>query len=165
MLVYELVTRPGQFEQLLELVYHQKCAYLEPMLDLIQLTSEQFGQYFKTTGMAYRICESGELAGLCWVEQQGRSLFLHGLIIKDEYQGRGIGTQTLKFLESAYRRRVDCIELHVHISNPRAKALYERYGFETVQFLEDSGFYVMQKAIRVPVPLNKEWSTVKYPSS
>ena len=55
MLVLEPARTDQHYEALLELVYHQHSAYLDPLLDLIELTWEQFGQYFRSTGTVYRI--------------------------------------------------------------------------------------------------------------
>jgi ribosomal protein S18 acetylase RimI-like enzyme len=42
---------------------------------------------------------------------------------------------------------MEAIELGVHRSNPRAIALYERAGFQTVKVLEELGFYIMQRSL------------------
>jgi ribosomal protein S18 acetylase RimI-like enzyme len=50
-------------------------------------------------------------------------------------------------LGARYRGRVDVIELGVQRDNVRAKALYERLGFQVVKTLEDLGFDIMQKPL------------------
>ncbi len=134
-----------QFEELLEMVYHQKTTYLNPILDLIELTWEQFGSYFRSTGTIYRICQSGSLLGLCWVATSQNIMQLLGLIVKPEHQGQGIGTQALEWLESNRPEAIRGIELLVHISNPRAKTLYQRRGYQETAFNRESGFYTMRK--------------------
>lgn len=43
---------------------------------------------------------------------------------------------------------MDVIELGVHDSNVRARALYERMGFVTLRRVEELGFAVMQMEIK-----------------
>jgi ribosomal protein S18 acetylase RimI-like enzyme len=135
------------YEALLELVYHQRSAYLDPLLDLIELTWEQFGNYFRSTGIAYQIILDGKLVGVCWVEERQEVLFLLGLVVKPEQQGLGLGTQALVWLEQNCQASIRAIELQVHDSNPRARKLYERMGYRVVELDRDSGFYLMEKPV------------------
>ncbi len=139
--------REEQFETLLELVYHQQAAYLNPVLDLVQLTWDQFGAYFRHTGQVYAMLDGKELVGLCWVQFHGRTLYLHGIIVRDECQGLGYGTQALRRLEELYAGRMDAIELAVHASNPRARALYQRLGYCPLRFERESGFFILRKPL------------------
>lgn len=147
MISYKLA-RDEHFDELLEIIFHQKDPYLKPILDLIQITWDQFGKLFRTTGMVYRILLDDSLAGLCWVEICHRILRLHGLILKTAFQGRGIGVQTLDWLEDTFQNDIDEIELIVHASNTRAIAVYERCGYKTLGVIDQSGFYTMQKRVR-----------------
>lgn len=146
-LSFETADTDAHFKALLEMIYQQKTAYLQPVLDLIELTWDQFGAYFRATGTAYRILMDVQLVGLCWVEHKGNVLTLLGLIIQPKYQGLGLGTQALAWLEQAYAGKIHAIELQVHLSNPRAHALYRRLGYRNVDYSEDSGFYSMRKEI------------------
>ena len=137
------------YEALLELIYHQRTAYLEPLLDLIELTWEQFGNYFRTTGTAYCICHDNKILGVCWVKEQESILELIGLIVKPEYQGQGIGTQVLSWLEAHCPEGIQAIVLQVHVSNPRAKALYERTGYLEINYDPGSGFFTLRKNILI----------------
>jgi ribosomal protein S18 acetylase RimI-like enzyme len=148
MLSLEPAQNEQQFEELLEMIYHQKTAYLDPVLDLIELTWDQFGNYFRSNGTAYRICRPGNLLGLCWVTERLDILELLGLIIKPEYQGQGIGAQALAWLEEHCPASIQAIELQVHASNPRAQALYERLGYQVIAYSESSCFYTMQKKLK-----------------
>lgn len=152
MLSFEPATTDQHYEALLQLIYNQKTAYLEPMLDLIELTQEQFGRYFRTTGTAYRISLDKKLAGLCWVEIRECSLILLGLIIKPEYQGQGIGSRALTWLEAHCPAECKACQLEVHCSNPRAKALYERMGYQETHYDAQSGFYTLEKRLENALP-------------
>ena len=143
MLSMEPAHTEQQFDELLEIIYHQTTTYLNPVLDLIELTWDQFGEYFRSTGTAFRICQEGKLVGLCWVEERQGVLMLLGLIVKPAYQRQGIGTLALDWLQNHCTREIAAIELQVHRSNPRAKALYERMGYREKIFDPDSGFYTL----------------------
>jgi ribosomal protein S18 acetylase RimI-like enzyme len=149
MLTLEPAQNEQQFEELLLMIYNQQTAYLNPVLDLIELTWEQFGAYFRDTGTAYRICRTGNLLGVCWVLKRQDILDLLGLIVKPEYQGQGIGTQALAWLEKNYPAPIQAIELQVHVSNTRAKALYERLGYRVLSYSESTCFYTMRKVLRI----------------
>jgi GNAT superfamily N-acetyltransferase len=141
------------FDELLEIIYHQNDPSLKPIFDIIQLTADHFVRLLRTNGVVYRIEVDGSLAGICWVETCGRALQLHSLIVREPLRNQGIGTSTLKWLEEHFRDQIDEIELRVHSSNSRAKALYERCGYQTTKFSGSSGFYVMQKKVGELVPL------------
>lgn len=146
MLTYKLV-RDQRVDDLLMMIYTQGSMYLQPKLDLVQLTWGEFGKYFREVGQIYRIYDDEELAGMCWVDQKGDTLHLLGIVVKETCRGKGIGSQTLRMLEETYQGNVKQIELKVHRSNPEAKALYERLGYETVRYDRDSCFYVMSKQL------------------
>jgi ribosomal protein S18 acetylase RimI-like enzyme len=60
--------------------------------------------------------------------------YLESLAVDARYRGRGIGTLLLeRCVEESRRAGKREISLHVVDTNPRAKRLYERMGFRTVQ--------------------------------
>lgn len=135
-----------QFDEFLELT-RDAASYLERTLQLMQMSWEDFSRLFRSVGQVYGVYSDGQLAGFYWVEQRDRVLHLHGLVLKSEFQGQGIGSAILKMLESQYKGRVHAIELGVHRSNRRAKALYERLGYQSVRMLDDLEFDIMQKRL------------------
>jgi ribosomal protein S18 acetylase RimI-like enzyme len=145
MLTLQKAKNQAQYDELLAIISHQNITCLQAKLDWVQLACENFGEYFQTTGCAYRVCWDGELVGLCWIEKSGWTLYVRGLIIKPEQQGRGFGQGALRNLEKIYQHKARWIELSVHASNPRAMALYDRLGFGVVYFSQNSGFYRMRK--------------------
>jgi len=146
--IYYKLAGNEHFDELFEIIYHTNDPGLRPVLDLTQLTWDQFGWLFRTTGQVYRILVDGCLAGFCWINIRSRVLQLRGLIVKSTFRGRGIGTRTLGWLEETFGGQVDQIELSVHASNPRAKALYERCGYVASGGCGPSGFYTMRKKIQ-----------------
>lgn len=145
MLALGIATTEKHYEELLNLICHQNSSCLEIKFDWIQLTCEQFGTYFRSTGTAYRICLDQLVVGMCWVEHTDRILYVFGIIIQPEYQSQGFGQQALELLEDMYQDRIDAIELSVHASNPRAKSFYERLNYKVIEFNKDTGFYLVQK--------------------
>ena len=85
------------------------------------------------------------VTGYYWIEERGRELHLHGLVVKGDFQGKGIGTQTLQMLWDEHKDTKDFIELGVRQNNTGAIRLYQRLGYQIVQTLQDYGFYVMRK--------------------
>jgi len=146
MITYKLAGN-GQFDELLGIVYHVDAPCLKPVLDLTQLTWDQFGRFFRTTGQVYRILWDGCLAGLCWIEIRRRVLLLRGLMVKDALRGRGIGTHALNWLEETFAGEAETIALNVHAGNPRARALYRRCGYAETGGCGPDGFYTMRKKI------------------
>jgi ribosomal protein S18 acetylase RimI-like enzyme len=138
---------PEQYDEFLQLMRESAADYLERTMELMQMSWDEFARLFRTVGQVYGVYDDERLAGFCWIEPRERILHLHGLILQTPFQGKGIGTRILEMLETEYAGQVDALELGVHASNARAKALYERVGFETVKTMEDLGFFVMQKRL------------------
>lgn len=64
------------------------------------------------------------------LEYRGRDAFIDELYLREPYRGRGLGRQALEWLEQAARALgVRALHLEVERGNPRAQALYRRYGF------------------------------------
>jgi ribosomal protein S18 acetylase RimI-like enzyme len=62
---------------------------------------------------------------------QARPLLnIHDLAVVPEYRGRGVGRALLEAAEARAAERGCCkLTLEVQDANPRARQLYERYGF------------------------------------
>lgn len=134
----------SQFEEFLFLIDIETAGYRDQTLQMMQLTWEEFIRLVRTVGQVYVVRHAQVPVGYVWIEKRERTLHLHGLFIKDEYQGRGYGKAVLRYLSEGYRGQVDVIELGVHQSNERARRLYEKTGFMTVKHLPEMGFEVMQ---------------------
>lgn len=68
-------------------------------------------------------------------ELGGNVTTIDELYVKDEFQGCGIGTEMLKFVEKAYEDQ-KAITLLVNEKNIPAKTLYEKKGYEEVEYLQ-----------------------------
>lgn len=146
MLTYKKASE-SDYTEFMELVRADAGEYLEHAMKLLRMDWKKFEHLFRTVGEVCGIYSDGELAGFYWVEHRDDVLHIHGLILKDSFQDRGIGTEVLGELEERFSGVVNTLELAVHDSNPRAKELYRRLGFRTVRRLDDEGFDVMQKEV------------------
>ncbi len=142
--------RPEDWPVFLALMREKTGGYLEPTLRMMGMSWEEFGQMFRTVGQVRVIEESGNAVGFVWTEQRDRVLHVHGLVLEPDYRGRGIGTKVFLDLERQARGNVDLVELGVHETNSRARALYERLGFRVTRSLPGVGFTILQKAVAVP---------------
>jgi ribosomal protein S18 acetylase RimI-like enzyme len=69
-------------------------------------------------------------AGTVWVQWNPDCLYIYELQVSPEFQGRGLGTAVLQHVIEQAASRGLPLELSVVPANPRAKAWYERAGFE-----------------------------------
>jgi ribosomal protein S18 acetylase RimI-like enzyme len=139
--------REEQYESFLDLMRQEAASYLESTMQLMGMPWEEFERLFRTVGSVWGVYQDGTLAGFYWIEERQRVLHLHALVLKVDFQGKGIGSEVLETLARQYSGKMEAIELGVHRSNPRAIALYERAGFQTVKVLEELGFYIMQRSL------------------
>ncbi|HZD55717.1 MAG TPA: GNAT family N-acetyltransferase, partial [Anaerolineales bacterium] len=125
MITYRLASEE-QYDEFLALMRRQTDTDYERVLEVLGMSWEEFAGSFRTLGQVYGIYEDDDLAGFYWMELRGEALHLHGLILDEGFQGRGIGTRVLGNLAAEYRDQARYIELGVDQTNTKAKALYER---------------------------------------
>ena len=83
---------------------------------------------------------AGEIAGygLHWLywsnEAGGLMCFIDEIYVKAEYRGQRLGTEYLEFLKEIYKDLVVGFRLEVFAKNDRATKLYERLGFENLDY-------------------------------
>jgi GNAT superfamily N-acetyltransferase len=93
----------------------------------------------------------GETLGYCALtagvslEFGGPYLLLDELYLREEFRGRGLGREAMKFVEN-YAREAGylALRLEVHDVNERAKELYRRRGFD------DDRRWVFTKRLSLP---------------
>ena len=66
----------------------------------------------------------------------GLVLWIEEAYILPEFQGNGYGTELLKFISNTYKNKVARIRLEVAPSNKRAIKLYEKNGFENLDYMQ-----------------------------
>jgi len=142
---------PEQYDQFLQMMWDDGQDYMENTLRIMQMTWDEYAQIFHTRGVVRAIYKDADLAGFYWIEERGDTLHLHGLILKADFQGQGIGTAVLTWLTESYSGKLDKIELGVYQANSSAIRLYENMGFQITRSLDDLHFYIMQKAFNVPM--------------
>jgi GNAT superfamily N-acetyltransferase len=68
------------------------------------------------------------------LEYRGLDAFIDEFYLRSKYRGRGIGTQTLAFVEDACRvLGIQALHLEVDFENPDAQRLYHRVGYQRHQ--------------------------------
>jgi len=87
--------------------------------------------------------------GCLWLSlnPEEESLFIGDIFVDHEYRGNGYGTKCLELVEKMGKHKFNIknLELHVSKHNPRAKKLYEAFGFELGR--EETSGYAMIKKI------------------
>ena len=72
-------------------------------------------------------------------------MHLHGIVIREQYQGKGIGTRAMGWIAENYRGEKAFIELGVQRDNHRAISLYEKLGYRLAGEREELGFHILRK--------------------
>ncbi|GAB3544890.1 GNAT family N-acetyltransferase [Arthrobacter tumbae] len=93
-----------------------------------------FDEFAQTETRQYLVAQvDGELVGYCGVMVVGTTADIQTIGVLPDYEGRGIGTAMLtSMLEEARRRGAAETLLEVREDNPRARRLYELFGFEHI---------------------------------
>lgn len=136
---------PTEMDSLFDLMMAQTGHYLDEALKVLGITVDQFATYFRSVGQVWAIVRDAEVVGFYWIELRAKTLHIHGLVLKSDYQNRGLGTATMKLIEQCRPQSVSYIEVGVHESNARAKAICERLGFTAVRQQMGTGFTTYQK--------------------
>jgi ribosomal protein S18 acetylase RimI-like enzyme len=140
--------RDEQIDEFLELLRLDAENYLIPTMEVMGWSWAEFVQRVRGVGRVFCVYRGEHKVGCYWIEERERTLHLHGIVVGRAFQGQGIGSRIIRRLAEEYRGRMDAIELGVHQSNQRARALYERLGFVTVRNLPEVGFYIMQLPLK-----------------
>jgi ribosomal protein S18 acetylase RimI-like enzyme len=77
--------------------------------------------------------EGERMDGYAYIRRNAGGEWWFGVCIRPGRQDHGLGTRLLSDLTDRARAAgVQRIGLHVHLTNPRAQALYRKFGFEVV---------------------------------
>ncbi|MBD3333538.1 GNAT family N-acetyltransferase [candidate division GN15 bacterium] len=138
---------PGEMDGLFDLMMAQTGHYLDEALKVLGITVDQFTTYFRSVGQvwAIEIEMDTEVVGFYWIELRAETLHIHGLVLKSEYQNRGLGTATMKLIEQCLPQSVSYIEVGVHESNAGAQSICKTFGFTAVRQQTGTGFTIYQK--------------------
>lgn len=82
--------------------------------------------------------DRGEVVGVLILAMQGAFVgYIQTVCVAGEHRGRGLGSRLLAFAEERIFQESPNAFICVSSFNPRARALYERRGFEPVGELRD----------------------------
>ncbi len=89
---------------------------------------------------------NGIKVGYFFLHTEGERLELDDFFIFEKFQGKGIGTKVLGYIDSIAKKQNKDVFLYVFTKNHRAVSLYLRNGFEIVENIRDSR-YIMNKPV------------------
>ncbi len=144
MVRFDPVEHQSDYDDLMYLMRKDSSSYMNDTLNKIESSWEKLYAMVQSVGTVYRVIKDEQITGYLWIEERGRVVHIHGLVMKDAYKSKGIATEALTYLEHTYRETKDALELGVHESNIPAKSLYEKLGYETVRRIDQIGFLIMQ---------------------
>ena len=139
--------KDGGYGELIEMMKQEERDYIELATALEQITWQEFEELFSKIGEVRTIYLGQENAGFFWIEERGRVLHLHGLILKPEFQKRGIGGEVLRRLAQSYRNELDVIQSGVHETNQKGLIFFIKEGFFKLDNESDHGFIILQKPL------------------
>jgi ribosomal protein S18 acetylase RimI-like enzyme len=102
-----------------------------------------------------------DVIGFVIVDMRGAFVgYLQTIAVRDDWRGRGLGSRLIAFAERRILRESPNVFMCVSSFNERAKALYERLGYEVVGELRDyvvrgSSEWLLRKSV---APLT-DWTT------
>ena len=146
MLTY-ISAKTEQLDDCLRLMFAETAEYLEKTLELMQMSRPQFARMFQSAGEIKIINYNDIPVGFYWIEIRNEILYIHGLILRREYQKMGIGRETIRHIENKYYQKIKLIELGVHQSDRHAISFYQKCGYEITRTLRHLDFQIMQKKI------------------
>lgn len=88
----------------------------------------------------YMICDGDKNIGYSLIslkyetEVGGYTAWIEDLFISDGYRGHGIGSDFLKFVESSFFKKARRLRLEVCSENIGAVNLYQRFGFDFLEY-------------------------------
>jgi ribosomal protein S18 acetylase RimI-like enzyme len=120
-----------------ELIFDIKKRSIKPYVEKMFGWDEEWQREFvyknyKPQNIEFIIAED-HCVGLLEVLEDSNEIFLKNILIVNEYQGKGIGTDILKQLIERAEASQKPIRLEVLAVNVRAEAFYKRLGFEVTE--------------------------------
>jgi GNAT superfamily N-acetyltransferase len=76
-----------------------------------------------------RAPEADEVVGGLWAETAYRWMFIHLVVVPEEFRGRGIGSRLIETAEEVARKR-GCVGIRLDTYSFQAPAFYPRLGYE-----------------------------------
>ena len=87
----------------------------------------------KETRNYWVVQDAGKIVAYCGLMCVLPLADVQTIAVAPDYEGRGIGTHLLRLMiDTAIERSATDLLLEVRADNPRARALYERHGFDAI---------------------------------
>ncbi len=134
-----------EYPTFMKMIYEHAGDYLEPSLLLLGIDQAEFEYLFRSRGEVHAMMRNNEVVGFRWIEFKDDTLHLHALIVNPEFRKQGLAHVALDDVNHLAKGRASKIELGVHRSNHRAKAIYDKAGFSVTRELEEFDFFIMHK--------------------
>ena len=110
----------------------------EPWITLGRGYEESLTLLRDATREVYGVFEGDRALGFVILNMAGAFVgYIQTICVGEEARSRGIGTRLMRFAEERIFRDSPNVFLCVSSFNPRAKALYERLGYELIGELKD----------------------------
>ena len=136
-----------EYPAFMKAIYEHAGDYLEPSLLLLGIDQAEFEFLFRSRGEVHAMVRDSAVVGFRWVEFKDDTLHLHALIVHPEFRKQGLAHVALDDVNQLAKGRASKIELGVHRSNHRAKAIYEKAGFTVTRELDEFDFCIMHKLV------------------
>jgi len=116
----------------------QYMAGTDPWLTLGRTVEQCFNVLSDKTCETYVAADGDELLGFIIINMRGAFVgYIRTVIVGPNARSRGVGSALVAFVEERIFRETPNAFLCVSSFNPRARALYERLGYEVVGTLRD----------------------------
>lgn len=147
----------------------------EPWLTLGRSFDESVRVFGDPSLETYVATEGNGVAGFVVLSMHGElGGYIKSVAVRQDDRGRGIGSRLIEFAEARIRREHANVLICASSFNPRARALYERLGYQVVGELTDyvargHSEWLMRKSwspivefVRAPEPEFEQWERGDY---
>jgi ribosomal protein S18 acetylase RimI-like enzyme len=138
---------PMEYPQLFNLLIAEAAEFVETAIRVLDSDQDRFYNMFTNNGKVMAIEYQRKLAGYYWIDEADDIFHLHALVLKPEFQNKGIGAHVLRVVEDGIGRHIKRIDVGFNASNNRARAFLERHGYETMQEIPETNYIFMQKSL------------------
>ena len=135
----------------------RRCAEMmcatEPWITISRNFDESLKLVQDPTREVFIAADASELLGFIIINMRGAFVgYIQTVCVAEEARGRGVGTRLVEFAERRIFSETPNVFLCVSSFNPRARALYERLGYELIGELKDyliegASEFLMRKTI------------------
>ena len=110
----------------------------DPWLTLHRTFDECLAAIIDPTREVHVVREEGAVRGFVIINMRGAFTgYIQTVCVAADARGRGLGSHLVRFAEERIFKETPNVFLCVSSFNPRARALYERLGYEVVGELKD----------------------------